>query len=275
MRGRRATVAVLIATVLVACSSEGSGETETVEQADWETIFAEHGFEGTFVLQKVGSDLIEVHDLDRARTRRLPASTFKILNSMIALETGAVADVDEVIPWDGVTRNVESWNQDHTLRSAIEVSAVWVYQELAQRVGHDRMDEWVSESGYGNGDIGGGITDFWLTGELRIAATEQLEFLRRFVEEDLPFRPEVMNQVRGILIREEGPGWTWSHKTGTALADDPALGWLVGIAENGDQTWVFALNVDLEKDPGLSGEIMPSSRVDLARDLLQSAGALP
>lgn len=274
-RRSRAVVAVLLAAMFVACTGGGSGPSETVERADWGDVFSEHGFEGTFVLQEVGADLIEVHDPERARTPRLPASTFKILNSMIALETRALSDVDEVISWDGVTREVESWNQDHTLRTGIEVSAVWAYQHIAEQVGEETMAEWVSRAEYGNDNIGGGITDFWLSGDLRISPIEQLEFLRRFVEKDLPFRPEVMAQVREILIRERGPDWTWSHKTGTALADSPALGWLVGITEHQGRTWVFALNVDLEPEVDLATETRPSSRVDLARALLRSAGALP
>lgn len=156
----RALVTVLLGAVLAACVGGDPGAGETVERADWEPVFSEHGFEGTFVLQEVGADLIEVHNLERAHVPRLPASTFKILNSMIALETGVVSDVDETIPWDGVTREVEAWNQDHTLRSSIEVSAVWAYQHLAEQVGEDRMEEWVSRVEYGNSDIGGRITDF-------------------------------------------------------------------------------------------------------------------
>lgn len=273
-RNRALTTALLTA-VVAACAGIVSGDGETVERADWGAVFSQHRLEGTFVLQEVGADLMEVHNPERATTPRLPASTFKILNSMIALETGVVSDVDEVIPWDGVTREVEAWNQDHNLRTGIEVSAVWVYQHLAEQVGEDRMEEWVSRAEYGNSDIGGGIIDFWLTGDLRISPMEQVEFLHRFVTEDLPFRPEVIARVREILVRESGPGWSWSHKTGTALADSPALGWLVGITEHRERTWVFALNVDLEPNPEVRGEITPSTRVDLARDLLRSAGALP
>lgn len=95
------------------------------------------------------------------------------------------------------------------------------------------------------------------------------------MREDLPFRPEVIAQVREILVREGGPDWSWSHKTGTALADSPPLGWLVGIAEHQGRTWTFALNVDLGTAPQLRNEVTPSTRIDLARDLLRTASALP
>ena len=80
-----------------------------------------------------------------------------------------VGDPDkDVFKWDGVTRSIEAWNKDHTLRSAIAVSAVPVYQEIARRIGAERMQKYVDLFDYGNRDIGGGIDQFWLTGNLRI-----------------------------------------------------------------------------------------------------------
>src|SRR5258708_36755126 len=99
----------------------------------------------------------------------LPASTFKIPNPLIALETAVVADPDkDVFKWDGVTRPVEGWNHDHTLRSAIAASAVPVYQEIARRIGAERMQKYVDLFEYGNRDIGGRIDQFGLPVKLAI-----------------------------------------------------------------------------------------------------------
>ena len=131
--------------------------------------FFDLGTTGTFVGYKVDDYLIIASDKVRSGEGRLPASTFKIPNSIIALETGVVEDPDkDVFKWDGVTRSIEPWNKDHTLRSAIAVSAVPVYQEIARRIGAERMQKYVDLFDYGNRDIGGGIDQFWLTGNLRI-----------------------------------------------------------------------------------------------------------
>jgi len=117
----------------------------------------------------------------------LPASTFKIPNSVIALETGVVGDPDkDIFRWDGVVRSIEAWNRDHTLRSAIAASAVPVYQEIARRIGADRMQKFVDLFGYGNRDIGGGIDQFWLTGNLRISPVQQIDFVDRLRRGTLP-----------------------------------------------------------------------------------------
>ena len=131
--------------------------------------FFDLGTEGTFAAYKVDDYLIIASDKVRSGEGKLPASTFKIPNSLIALETGVVQDPDkDVFKWDGVKRDIEAWNKDHTLRSAIAVSAVPVYQEIARRIGQERMQKYVDLFEYGNRDIGGGIDQFWLTGNLRI-----------------------------------------------------------------------------------------------------------
>jgi hypothetical protein len=131
--------------------------------------FFDAGTVGTFVGYKVDDYLIIASDKVRSGEAKLPASTFKIANSLIALETGVVADPDkDIFKWDGVTRSIEAWNKDHTLRSAIAASAVPVYQEIARRIGEERMQKYVDLLDYGNRDIGGGIDQFWLTGSLRM-----------------------------------------------------------------------------------------------------------
>lgn len=280
---RRSLTALLLGISLLAGCSSGGADAEAggsapaiTEQPRWADRFVEFGVEGTFVLQRL-DDLGEVmvHDRDRAEQRVIPASTFKILNSLVALEAGAVDDVDSVIPWDGVDRGITSWNEDQTLRSAIEVSAVWAYQELARRVGEEQMTMFVSDSDYGNADIGGPIDEFWLRGDLRISPLEQIDIVGRLLRDELPFQAEHQAAVREILVRERGDDWVFAHKTGTALSAEPVLGWLVGYTENADERWAFALNLDLPDGIGLDSQIDPNTRQDLSRRILVDEGALP
>ena len=162
--------------------------------------FTDLGTVGTFVGYKVDEYLIIASDKNRSGEPKLPASTFKIPNSIIALETGVVADPDkDVFKWDGVVRSVEAWNKDHTMRSAIAVSAVPVYQEIARRIGQERMQKYVDLFEYGNRDIGGGIDQFWLTGNLRIDPVQQVDFVDRLRRGVLPVSKRSQDLVRDIL----------------------------------------------------------------------------
>lgn len=237
---------------------------------DWMQHFSDQDAVGTFVLREVGSTMTEVSNLDSAERRRIPASTFKILNSAIILEAGVVADVDETVAWDGVTRGIPAWNMDHSLRSGIEVSAVWLYQDLARQVGDELMSDFVAASRYGNADTGGGIDQFWLDGDLRISPVEQVDFLARLEQGELPFRPDVVAAVLDILVREQGDDWSWSYKTGTSTDEVGRVGWIVGTTRQGDRVWAFALAMELDSSD--NGD--PADRIDIAGELLQAETAL-
>ena len=209
--------------------------------------FTDLGTVGTFVGYKVDDYLIIASDKNRSGEPKLPASTFKIPNSIIALETGVVTDPDkDVFKWDGVVRSIEAWNKDHTLRSAIAVSAVPVYQEIARRIGQERMQKYIDLFEYGNRDIGGGIDQFWLTGNLRIDPVQQVDFVDRLRRGVLPVSKRSQDLVRDILPVTKVGDSVIRAKSGLlgAEAGKPQLGWMVGWAEKASEQTVFALNMD-------------------------------
>jgi beta-lactamase class D len=207
--------------------------------------FTDAGTAGTFVGYKVDDYLVIASDRNRSGEARLPASTFKIPNSIIALETGVVGDPDkDVFKWDGVVRSIEAWNKDHTMRSAIAVSAVPVYQEIARRIGAERMQKYLDLFEYGNRDIGGGIDQFWLTGALRIDPVQQVDFVDRLRRGALPVSKRSQEQVADILPVTKAGDSIIRAKSGLSGAEQGRLGWMVGWAEKGSASTVFALNMD-------------------------------
>jgi beta-lactamase class D len=233
--------------------------------------FTEAGTNGTFVGYKIDDYLIIASDADRSGQAFLPASTFKIPNSLIALETGVVGDPDkDVFKWDGVKRGIEAWNQDHTLRSAIAASAVPVYQEIARRIGAERMQKYLDLFEYGNRNIGGGIDQFWLTGELRIDPIEQIDFVDRLRRGALPVSKRSQELVRDILPVAKVGEATIRAKSGLLGAElgKPSLGWLVGWAEKGSAHTVFALNLDVREPRHVA------DRMKLAQQCLIDIGAI-
>jgi beta-lactamase class D len=240
-------------------------------RSDLAKIFADAGTAGTFVGYKVDDYLVISSDSDRSGEAKLPASTFKIPNSLIALETGVVGDPDkDVFKWDGVTRSIEAWNKDHTLRSAIAVSAVPVYQEIARRIGPERMQKYVDLFEYGNGDIGGGIDQFWLTGAMRIDPVQQVDFVDRLRRGVLPISKRSQQLVRDILPVTKVGDATIRAKSGLLGAEigKPSLGWLVGWVEKGSANTVFALNLDCREPRHIA------DRMKLTQACLMDIGAI-
>ncbi|CCE07123.1 Beta-lactamase (OXA-5), class D (fragment) [Bradyrhizobium sp. STM 3843] len=208
-------------------------------------------------------------DTERSGEGRLPASTFKIANSLIALETGVVEDPDkDVFKWDGVKRWNEAWNKDHTLRSAIAVSAFPVYQEIARRIGLERMQKFVDLLEYGNRDIGGGIDQFWVSGALRIDPVQQVDFVDRLRRGTLPISKRSQDLVRDIMPVIKVGDATMHAKTGLTDRDHGSLAWLVGWVDKGDEPTVFALNMDCPEPRHVA------DRMTLTQGCLSEIGAI-
>ena len=203
---------------------------------------------------------------EQCSERFLPASTFKIINSLIALETGVIPDENYVIEWDGTQYEIPAWNQDHDMRTAMQNSVVWYYQELARRVGKEKMQNYIDAVGYGNQDISGEIDPFWLNGALRISADEQVEFLKRLYQGDLPFSERSMEIVRDIMVLEKTDLYQLSGKTGTGLVDDLYLGWFVGYLEEDNNVYFFATNIQ-GTSPDAKGSIVKEITLNILQDI--------
>ncbi len=202
------------------------------------------GFTGTFVLHDLDNDRYLRYNPERCAQRFLPASTFKIVNSLIGLETGVIRDENQVLEWDGTQHEISTWNQNHTLKTAFRNSVVWYYQELARRVGREQMKHYVDEVGYGNQDITGNVDSFWLDGAIRISADEQVELLKRLYQGNLPFSRRSMKIVREIMILDDAAQYRLSGKTGSGKVGTTFIGWFVGYVETMDNVYFVATNME-------------------------------
>lgn len=225
--------------------------------------FESRGIAGTFALKDSRTEFMRCYNCARAQMRYLPASTFKIANALIALETGFADGPESEIQWDRRLAPRQKWwpaewAKDHTLKSAFSASVVWYFQELARRVGQGRMEEYVQQFEYGNEDVAGGIDQFWLTGGLRISAAEQVDFIERFYRNELGVSARSTDIVKEMLVLEQTPTYSLSGKTGWVGIGNPAmpqLGWLVGYLEREDFTVFFAMNVDIKKNEAAAARL--------------------
>jgi beta-lactamase class D len=270
MRSLWLLVMTLVCGVAVAFAAQQTRNWQS--RPDWSSAFAEVGVAGTALIFDESRNTWSVFDRPRAERAYTPASTFKIFNALTALETAVLKDEFEVIRWDGKQQSVASWNRDHSLASGMKFSVVWFYQEIARRIGAERMQGWINKVDYGNRNIGGGIDRFWLDGgALRISAVQQIEFLRRLADGSLPFSSSVQETVRRITITEDAPTYTLHAKTGWAqkasLDGKNDLGWYVGWVERAGKRWFFAINIDMQ------AETDAPKRLTIARRLLGEIGA--
>ncbi len=202
--------------------------------------FDENKVDGCFTMLNNADGEITVYNMKLDTQRFSPASTFKIVNSLIGLQTGRVIDEKMVIKWDGIKRPVEFWNKDMDMTEAFKVSCVPYYQEVARRIGRDTMQQWIDSIGYGNKNITGPIDSFWLNNKLKISPDEQLGLVKKLYFDQLPFRKSVQQMVRDVMLQENNTAYKLSYKTGWGDDEDgKSIGWVVGWIEENKHVYFF------------------------------------
>lgn len=262
-------VVIAVVALLFAAAAAFAADEAWAPRPDWERYFKDAGVVGAIVVADGRDGARYAWNGERAATRFSPASTFKVPHLLFALEAGVARDEFQVFPWDGVTREMNGWNADQTLRSSLRYSVVWLYQEFARAIGCEREHDYLAKADYGNRVIGDGVETFWLDGSLRISAFEQVAFLQKLYRNQLPFAVEHQRLVKDLMINEAGRDWILRAKTGRQATADESVGWWMGWVETPQGAVFFALNMTM---PG--GAADAPKREAIARAVLRELGAL-
>ncbi|SDG31871.1 beta-lactamase class D [Pseudomonas benzenivorans] len=230
---------LLLAIALLCCPALAHAEDAAIAR-----LFEASGIDGTLLIESAKTGRRFVHNQTRARQAFTAASTFKVLNTLIALEERAIAGKDGVFTWDGTQYEIAEWNRDQTLEHAFKVSCVWCYQQLARRVGAEKYPTYIRQAGFGQLHQPFDGVRFWLDGTLTISAEQQVAFLKRVAERQLPFKTSGYDTLRAIMLAEKTPSYRLYGKTGWAAGSTPQVGWYVGYVQTADDLWLFALNLD-------------------------------
>ncbi len=237
---------------------------DTVEHPEWNAYFEAAGVTGSILVYDEVRDLYQVFNQNDAAVPYLPASTFKIISTLIALETGAATGPEMPLKWDGRQHSVPAWNRDHTLETAFRNSVVWAYQQLIRDIGLPTVQYYIDLLKYGNMDTSGKPDSFWLDGGLRITAYQQIELLRKLADSKLPFSHEHQEMLRDWMILEETGKFRLQGKTGWAVRSTPQTGWFVGFVTCPDGNGFFAAHINIVKPEDAD------ARVKITRQVLNS-----
>lgn len=250
-----------IAFLLAACSPNNITTDNTLKK-----YFDEQKSDGCFALFNNGTGQFTIYNLPRyLDSAFLPASTFKIINALIGLQTGKIVNDSMVIKWDGVVRGVPEWNQDLSMYRAFRYSAVPYFQEVARRIGRDTMQHWLDSLSYGTKTIKTRIDTFWLDNSLKITPDEELGVAKRLYFNQLPFFNAYQAMVKKAMLFEEKPQYALSYKTGLGLKPDGTpLAWVVGWIEENRHPYFFVLNMET-KDASIN---LKEVRMTVLRNIL-------
>lgn len=237
-------------------------------QTEIEQIFKQYHAQGTIVLSSLKQNTAIVYNPDRAQQAFSSASTFKILNSLIALEEKVITK-DDVIKWDGTTYDISTWNQDQNLASAFKISCVWCYQGFAKQINPKKYQTYITNTQFGHLTAPFQQTEFWLDGSLTISALEQVSFLKKLYQHQFTFSEANYKTLAEIMLVEQNADYRLSAKTGWASRSNPKIGWYVGYVETAKDTWFFALNIDTNDAKDLP------LRQKITKEVLQQQQIIP
>jgi beta-lactamase class D len=262
------------------------------EKPEWSKYFEAYGIakaNSCFELNDHNHESVYYYNLDRCSERFLPASTFKIFNSLAALESAVASDDQLVIKWDSVPRRPE-WDKDMTMGEAFKVSCVPYYQEIARRIGAAKMQHYLDTVKYGNMDMGGSIDQFWLNDSLKISGDEQVGFLKRMYFCELPMSERTQRIVKVMMLQEQTPEYNLYYKTGTGKVGNRIIYMVCGFAERIEKVkepkesmnksderyypYFFSENFEITADAEKAKD-WGKIRMDLLHDLLHDAEVLP
>jgi len=233
--------------------------------------FKENNVAGCFGLFDNRSGNFTVYNLGRYRdSAYLPASTFKIINSLIGLQTGKIINDSMVINWDGIDRGRPVCNKNMSMYEAFRLSCPAWYQELARRIGKDTMQHWLDTLSYGNKKISS-LDTFWLDNSLKITPDEQVGLVKRLYFNQLPFHQRSQEIVKRTMLFEDNTNYQLSYKTGWGQTEKGTqLAWITGWVVENKHPYFFVLNIETAD----KNSDIPAIRMKILKGILGDLGFL-
>jgi beta-lactamase class D len=263
----RKIIILLSLILLVNLSVQGqikNKKTNEILKPEFGNILDSLKVKGAILIYDVKNNTYYSNDFAWTKTGIIPASTFKIPNSIIALETGVIKSDSTIFKWNGEKRKFKKWEEDLTFKKAFQVSCVPCYQEVARKIGVNRMKTYLKKLNY-PGMVFDTLTidNFWLQGKSKISQMQQIDFLERLYFSKLPISKRTDNIMKNIMLIEKTESYTLSGKTGWSMRNDMDNGWLVGYLETNNSVYFFATNVEM-KDATM--KVFPEIRLNSTKE---------
>ncbi len=215
---------------------------------DFNDLEKDEYIDGVILIYDLNKNTYYSNDFNSAKIGHIPASTFKIPHSLIALELNIVENENTILKWNGKKRAYKLWQQDLTFKQAFHYSCVPCYKEIANKVNVGRMNEFISKFNYGKMDVHrDNIDDFWLRGSSKINQFEQIDFLKRLYLSELPISKRTELIFKQMFIVEQSNNYILRAKTGLAITAGKYNGWYVGYLEQNNSVYFFATNISPKK----------------------------
>lgn len=241
-----------------------SSSSESISYVDLSSYFGK--YEGSFVLYDSLNDTWSIHDIDHATLRVAPNSTYKIYDALFGLEEGVITPDNTFMAWSGETYPLKAWNTDQNLESAMNASVNWYFQSVDEQLGSAVLYNYIQQIGYGNENMSGDISTYWMESSLEISPVEQVELLTKLHDNSFGFAPENISAVKNAIRLSSSNAGAFYGKTGTGRVNGQDVnGWFIGYIETADNTYYFATNIGA--DDNAAGDTAAEITMSILADM--------
>ena len=220
---------------------------QAITNIDFSAYFK--GYNGSFILYNLENNAWEIYNKDYATMRVAPNSTYKIYNALFGLESGIITPEQSQITWNKENYTYEAWNADQDLNSAMQNSVNWYFQSIDAQIGAETVKDYIKEIDYGNQDMTGDFSSYWMESSLKISPIEQIALLKILYTNDFEFSSENIQAVKNSICLSSTPQGSIYGKTGTGRVNGQDInGWFVGYVELSGHTYFFTTNIQAESN---------------------------
>ncbi len=206
-------------------------------------------YDGSFVLYDTYSNSWNIYNIEAARKRITPNSTYKIYDALLGLESEIITSTSSNMTWNGEDYPFDSWEASQDLNSAMHNSVNWYFQTIDSQVGFDSVKSFLQDIGYGNQITSSDLDLYWTDSSLKISPIVQIELLQKFHDNEFRFAPENIDAVKNAIHLASTTEGSFYGKTGTGRVDDQDVnGWFIGYVEKSDHIYYFATNIQGESE---------------------------
>lgn len=260
----------VMVTILSGCVGSSGKENKTPEYVieDYSQYFKD--MKGSAVFLDGNTRIYHIYNPELAEMQTAPNSSFKIISSLMGLESGVIQPSDSTMKWDGTVYPVEDWNKDLDYQEAFKSSVIWYYRKVLDLVGQDYVQDTVDKLSYGNCDISQwegsldnkvfpqikdlkSINGFWQESSLKISPLQQAEVMYKIFQDKDVFSAQNISLVKELMLIDNG-----SHrikiygKTGTGIKDETWVdAWFTGLFEDQGETVYFSIRIN---EPNATGK---------------------
>lgn len=252
--------------------------TATINEVDYSSYFA--GRNGCAVFFHPDENQYDIYNLGMADLQRSPCSTFKIISSLLGLESGIINWQNSVRAWSGEQFWMSEWNQDIDFPAAFRSSCVWYFRQVIDDIGKAAMQEGLATLNYGNQDISDwegrlntnndnrALTGFWIESSLKISPKQQTGVMAHIFEPDSPFSEETTSRLKEVMLVEQTAssnaiyGKTGSGKDNGVWVD----AWFVGMIEREAGNIYFATYMGESAPYEISSKLAKEIAIEIAGD---------